>query len=255
MDRLEREPIAFSPQVVSAFGLHGGRMSLEVGGYTAMCVPYQFAASDFVLFGVLSPREVALFAEMRGAVATITMAFRSADPTVPVYLLIRGKLTRVGPIRGRETVCLFSIHPTSIPAYLAGAVRTYFRARDLLKQFYSRSERTVFTANPDARARIGLREVGGLTVGDATRPGQLEVLGPSRAEFVSRGASPPIRLGTQASTVLSFDRFDAKVKGVVKAVRAEDAIHTRLVVALAFNPELVCVLQLDAERAAADSPK
>jgi hypothetical protein len=241
-DKYADQLIRFNPYALKKTGLLQSRTLLKIEDYMLICAPYQLGMQRVVLLVILSRNEVVFFQPFLNKLSSLNLAFQRPANKNQINLFIRGTLVRLGPVKGKNNVCLFEMAFKSCPNDLIEIIGDYLMSCESLQtQFTNFKNRAVAMDEAAARtmrfnnyveAQFGARKV----------ESRLVSLAVNRIVLDLPSSVPPPQVGQGVVSKLYFQTYQFLVNGKVAAVETGEGGARRTALDIVFTPELVEIM-------------
>jgi hypothetical protein len=223
-------------------GLLQSQTLLKVEDYMLICAPYQLGMRRVVLLVILSRDEVVFFQRFLNQLSSLNLAFQRPANKNQINLFIRGTLIRLGPVKGKNNVCLFEMAYKSCPNDLVEIIGDYLMSYESLQsQFANFRNRSV--AMDEAAARtMRFNNYVETQVGARKVQSRLVSLAVNRIVLDLPSSVPPPQVGQGIVSKLYFQTYQFLLNGKVVAVEAGQGGARRTIFDIEFTPELVEIM-------------
>lgn len=239
MDRYADQVIRFNPYALKKTGLLQSQTLLKLEDYMLICAPYELGLRRVVLLVILSRGEVDFFQRFLNKASSLNLAFHRPTSKSPINLLVRGTLSRLGPIKGRNNVCLFELLYKSCPSDLVEIVGDYLMAYESLKsQFAGFRDRSVAIDEATART-LRFNNYVESQLGSRKVQSRLVSLAVNRIVLDLPSSLPAPQPGQSFPSKLYFQLYQFVINGKVVSVYAGEGGARRTTLEIDFTPELV----------------
>jgi hypothetical protein len=236
------QAVRFNPYAIKKMGLQQSQTMLKLEEYMLICAPYQLSMGRAVLLVILSKDEISFFQQFQNKLASLNMSFLKHGSKAPMNLFIRGTLTRLGPVKGRNNVSLFEVAYKNCPEDLVEIIGDYLLAHDSLKtQYESFRDRIVQMDERAARTMRFNDYVESQLPGGVVQTKLLSI-GVSRLVMEMPASAAVPGLGQPLMSKLYFQTYQFQVSGVVAAAEVLSSGSKRVTVDVDFTPELVEIM-------------
>jgi hypothetical protein len=215
---------------------------LKLEDYMLICAPYQLSMSRVILLVILSRDEVSFFQQFQNKLTSVNMSFLKPTNKNPINLFIRGTLTRLGPVKGRDNVSLFEVVYKVCPNDLVEIIGDYLLAYESLQsQFETYKGREVDMDEQTAKT-MRFNNYVESQFGDQKVQTKLLSLGVDKIALEVPGRLPAPRVGQILPSKLYFQTHQFMVNGKVNAVEALGSGAKKISMEVGFTPELVEIM-------------
>jgi hypothetical protein len=241
-EKYSDQTIRFNPYAVKKMGLQQSQTLLKLEDYMLICAPYQLSMDRVILLVILSRDEVSFFQQFQNKLTSVNMSFLKSTNKNPVNLFIRGTLTRLGPVKGRDNVSLFEVLYKNCPNDLIEIIGDYLLAYETLEgQFASYKDREV-EMNEQAARTMRFNDYVESQIGGQKLQTKLLSIGVNKIALEIPGRLPAPAAGQTLPTKLYFQTHQFIVNGKVAAVEAIGSGSKKISMEVGFTPELVEIM-------------
>lgn len=241
-DKYADQLIRFNPYALKKTGLLQAQTLLKLEDYMLICAPYQLGMARVVLLVILSRDEVSFFQQYLNKLASLNLAFQRPTNKNQINLFVRGTLTRLGPVKGKNNVCLFELLYRSCPNDLVEIIGDYLMAYESLQtQFANFKGRSVEINEASARI-MRFNNYAESQVGSRKVQSRLVTLSVDRLVLDLPSAVQPPQVGQSLVSKLFFQTYQFMVNGKVTSVQAGEGGARRTTLEIEFTPELVEIM-------------
>ena len=106
MEKFADQSIRFTPYALKKTGLVQSQVFLKIEDYLLICAPFQLSMKRGIFLVVLSAQEITFFQQFQKKLCTINLTFQKTGNKKPLSVLLRGGLERIGPVKGKQNVCM-----------------------------------------------------------------------------------------------------------------------------------------------------
>ena len=238
LEKYADQSIRLTPHALQKTGLVQSQVFLKIADYLLICAPYQLSMTRGIFLVVLSPQEIAFFQQFQGKLCSINLTFQSSAGKQPLTLLIRASLDRVGPVKGRQNVCMMDALIKSCPNDLVAIIGDYITAYEGLKSQFE-TFRNKQVAMDEANAKLmRFNNYAELTVGQAKTRATLLALSVMSLTLRPSMEIPGVEVGAPCSTRLYFQVYQFTVNGSITGVERDAHGQSVVTVTIDFAPEL-----------------
>jgi hypothetical protein len=242
VEKYSDQTIRFNPYAIKKMGLQQSQTLLKLEDYMLICAPYQLSMQRIILLVILNRNEVTFFQQFQNRLTSVNMSFQKPANKNPINLFIRGTLTRLGPVKGRDNVSLFEIVYKSCPNDLVEIIGDYLLAHESLRvQFENFKDREVEMDEQVART-MRFNDYVESQIGDQKLQTKLMSVGVNKIALEIPGRVPVPPVGDSLLSKLYFQTYQFLVNGTVASVDALDLGSKRVNLEVDFTPELVEIM-------------
>ncbi|MGO9412443.1 MAG: PilZN3 domain-containing protein [Spirochaetia bacterium] len=239
MQKFGDQSIRFTPFALKKTGLVPSQVFLKIEDYLLICAPFQLSMKRGIFLVVLSAQEISFFQQFQKKLCSINLTFQQTGGKKPLTLLVRGTLDRVGPVKGKQNVCMMDASFRACPNDLAEIVGEYLYAYEGLRNQYENfSGKSIPLDQATARLMrynnyvelvVGATKARATLVSIAANCLSLRL--PARPAELSEGAACSLRL--------YFQVYQFTANGKVTALETGDGGQVTATICLEFTPELI----------------
>jgi hypothetical protein len=241
-EKYSDQTIRFNPYATKKMGLQQSQTLLKLEDYMLICAPYQLSMDRVVLLVILSRDEINFFQQFQNKLTSVNMSFLKPTNKNPINLFVRGTLTRLGPVKGRDNVSLFEVVYKNCPNDLVEIIGDYLLAYESLRgQFETYRGREAEMNNETARTMRFNDFVESQIGGDKVQP-KLISIGVDKVAVEIPGRLPAPATGQNLSCKLYFQTHQFVINGKVTAVDATGSGGKKISLEVGFTPELVEIM-------------
>jgi len=241
-EKYSDQTIRFNPYAVKKTGLQQAQTMLKLEDYMLICAPYQLSMDRVILLVILSRDEVSFFQQFQNKLTSVNMSFLESINKNPVNLFIRGTLTRLGPVKGRDNVSLFEVMYKSCPNDLIEIIGDFLLAYETLQgQFASYKDREVEMDKQAART-MRFNDYVESQIGGQKLQTKLHSVGVNKIALEIPGRLPAPAVGNIFPSKLYFQTYQFIVNGKVVAVDTLGSGSKKISMEVGFTPELVEIM-------------
>ncbi len=191
---------------------------------------------------VLSAQEISFFQRFQKKSCSINLTFQQTGSKKPLTLLLRGALDRIGPVKGRQNVCMVDASIRSCPPDLVEIIGDYLSGYEGLRsQFENFSGRSIAIDESAARL-MRYNNYVELLAGALRVRATLVALAANAATVRVHALPPDLEEGTACSIRLYFQVYQFTVSGKVSSVAPAGGGDIAITVSLEFTPELIEII-------------
>lgn len=236
------QSVRFNPYAIKKVGLLQSQTLLKLEDYMLICAPYQLSMAKVLLLVILSKEEINFFQQFRAKLATLNISFQKQTAKNPLNLMIRGTLERIGPVKGRNNVCLMEVTYKSCPNDLVEIIGDYIMSFESLKtQFENFQDRSVEIDQKSART-LRFNNYVECQLGAQKVPARLVSLAVNRLVLELPLSAQSVAAGQTLVSKLYFQTYQFLVNGKVQSSEVTEKGRRRITCGLDFTPELVEIM-------------
>jgi hypothetical protein len=236
------QTITCTPYALSKLGIDRARCFIKIGEYVILCVPFQLGFKRSLFLASLSKQELNFFQRYVNSIVGLSICF-ARESSEPIKFFIRCNLATLGQMKGRENVGLFVVDFKTTPNDLISTLGTFLEHQDRVKDLYDNYGENLVKMTPDAAKLIGYNMYATIREpNQEARRIQVFNLSTKTIEHLEAASAPERPPGTAAAYQLFFKKYRVALAGTIKsAMRLPQGI-VRTTADLAFNPELVEII-------------
>jgi hypothetical protein len=233
------QSIRFTPYALKKTGLVQSQVFLTIQGYLLICAPFQISMKRGILLVVLSSQEISFFQQFQKKLCSINLTFQQTGGKKPLTLLVRGTLERIGPVKGKQNVCMMDVVFKACPNDLVQILGDYLHAYEGLKNQFDNFSGKSIPLDETAARLMRYNNYVELVVGAAK----------SRATLVSVAANclavrlptcpPGLEEGTACSLRMYFQVYQFTANGKVTSLEKNGGDQITATLCVEFTPELI----------------
>jgi hypothetical protein len=235
--------IRFNPYTIKKMGLLPTQTLLKLDDYMLICAPFQLSMKRAILLVILSKDEINFFQQFQNKIVSLSFTFQRPGYNTPINLFVRGTLVRMGPVKGRENVCLVDLSYSSCPNDLMEIVADYLGNHASLKSQYEYLRNRPVELNEENTKIMRYNEYAEAHI--AGKKHQVNLISVSVNQLIIDipAATGLIEEDFRFIVKLYFQMYQFIITGRVgKAEEAPESGFTRAYYDIEFTPELVEIL-------------
>jgi hypothetical protein len=237
--KLADQPIRFTPYALKKTGLVQSQVFLKVEDYLLICAPFQLSMKRGIFLVVLSAQEILFFQQFQKKMCSINLTFHRSSTMKPLNLFVRGIIDRVGPVKGKQNVCMMEVSLRGCPNDLVEIIGDYLTSFEGLKsQYESFSGKAISVDEPAARL-MRFNNYAELLVGAARTRAALVSLSVDSLCLSITGPAPAVVEGEACSARLYFQVYQFTATGTVASIIHPSADQLMVTISIEFTPELI----------------
>jgi hypothetical protein len=241
-EKYSDQTIRFNPYAIKKMGLQQSQTLLKLEDYMLICAPYQLSMDRVVLLVILSRDEINFFQQFQNKLTSVNMSFLKPTNKNPINLFVRGTLTRLGPVKGRDNVSLFEVVYRNCPNDLIEIIGDYLLAYESLQgQFDTYNDREV-EMNQEVARTMRFNDFVESQLGGQKVQTKLLSLAVNKVSLEIPGRLPAPAVGQTLSSKLYFQTHQFMINGKVKGVDALGSGGKKVSLEVGFTPELVEIM-------------
>ncbi len=235
--------IRFNPYAIKKMGLLPTQTLLKLDDYMLICAPFQLSMNRAILLVILSKDEISFFQQFQNKIVSLSFTFQRPGNNTPINLFVRSTLVRMGPVKGRNNVCLVDLSYSSCPNDLMEIVADYLGNHASLKSQYEYLKNRPVELNEENTKIMRYNEYAEAKIAGKKQQINLISVSVNRLIVDIPAAAGPTEEGSKFIIKLYFQMYQFMVTGrVAKKEEAPEAGFTRAYYDIGFTPELVEIL-------------
>ena len=234
------QPIRFTPYALKKTGLVQSQVFLKIEDYVLICAPFQLSMRRGVFLVVLSSQEIAFFQQFHKKICSINVTFQRVGSKKPLTFLLRGSLERLGPVKGRQNVCMMDVAVKSCPNDLVEIIGEYLAGFVSLRALYESYKEKTIAVDEAAAKVMRFNNYVEVMLGTAKVRATLLNLSVRALRVRLSMALPGLEVGSACAAKMYFQIYQFAVGGKVTGMSPMDAAGQCIVeMDIEFSPELV----------------
>jgi len=243
MQQYSDQLIRFNPYAIKKMGLLPTQTLLKLDDYMLICAPFQLSMKRAILLVILSKDEISFFQQFQNKIVSLSFTFQRPGNKAPINLFVRGTLARMGPVKGRNNVCLVDLSYSSCPNDLMEILADYLGNYASLKSQYEHLRNRPVELNEENTKIMRYNKYTEAQIACKKQQVNLISVSVNRLIVDIPAAAGPIEGGSKFIIKLYFQMYQFMITGrVSKAEEAPEAGFTRIFYDIEFAPELVEIL-------------
>jgi hypothetical protein len=234
--------IRFNPYAIKKMGLQQSQTLLKLEDYMLICAPYQLSMQRVILLVILSRDEISFFQQFQNKITSVNMSFLRPTNKNPINLFIRGTLTRLGPVKGRDNVSLFEVLYKNCPNDLVEIIGDYLFSYSSLKTQFDNFKNREVEMNEKVARTMRFNDYAESQIGAQKIQTRLMSVGVDKMAIEIPGRFPAPAAGEILVTKLYFQTYQFLVNGKVTAVEPLGSGSKKVMMEVGFTPELVEIM-------------
>lgn len=236
-------PIRFTPYALKKTGLIQSQALLKIEDYTLICAPFQLSMQRGIFLVVLSSQEIAFFQQFQKKICSINLTFQKVAAKKPLNLFLRGALERVGPVKGRQNVCMMDAAIRSCPNDLVEIIGDFLTGYHALRGLFdSFKGRSISVSEASAKV-MRFNNYAELLLGTAKVRATVLDLSVDAIRLRLSMDLPGVQADSVCSVRLYFQIYQFSANARVTGLSPVDRAGQRIAeLALEFSPELVEII-------------
>ncbi|HEY9593525.1 MAG TPA: PilZN3 domain-containing protein [Spirochaetia bacterium] len=239
VEKYSDQPIRFTPYALKKTGLVQSQVFLKIEDYLLICAPFQLSMTRGIFLVVLSAQEITFFQQFQKKLCSINLTFQKTGTKKPLNLFLRGTIERVGPVKGKQNVCMMDATIKACPNDLVEIIGDYITAFEGLKGQYQSFSGKAITVDEPAAKLMRFNNYVELLLGTVRARAQLVSLSVNSLALRLSAMPPGLAEGESCSARLYFQVYQFTANGKVGEVRRGDGEQVFVTVPIEFTPELI----------------
>ncbi len=241
-DSLADTPMRFSPYAVLKTGLISGQTMLSLDEYTLICSPYQATMKTVTLLLILNPDETRFFQRYKDSSCILNLTFEKPGASHTLVFDVRGTITRIGPLKNRQNVCMIEIILSTQSEQLTEILGDFIVSHNTLKGYYDNFQGSPININENMARMLRYNNFMEIFISPQKLRSELISLSVKQLEFDLSSESVEILEGDKFAAKLYFQLYQFVVKGTIEQIEGYQASTLRVHGAIAFAPELIEIM-------------
>jgi hypothetical protein len=239
LEKLADQPIRFTPYALKKTGLVQSQVFLHIEDYLLICAPFQISMKRGIFLVVLSAQEITFFQQFQKKLCSINLTFQKTGNKKPLNLFLRGTIERIGPVKGKQNVCMMDATLRACPNDLVEIIGDYITAFEGLKSQYENFSGKAITVDEAAAKLMRFNNYVELVVGAGKARATLVSLAVNSLSLRISAAPPGLSEGDACSARLYFQVYQFTASGKVSELQRAERNDLIVVMAVEFTPELI----------------
>ncbi len=233
------QPIRFTPYALKKTGLVQSQVFLKIEDYLLICAPFQLSMRRGIFLVVLSAQEILFFQQFQARLCSINLTFQNTGTKKPLNLFLRGSIERVGPVKGKQNVCMIEASLKGCPNDLVEIIGDYLTVFEGLKSQFGSYSGKAITVDEAAARLMRFNNYAELTLGSAKLRAHLVSLSVNSLSLQVEVSPPGIAEGDACAARLYFQVYQFTANGRVSALARGNGDQLSLSMSIDFTPELI----------------
>ncbi|MCX7656491.1 MAG: hypothetical protein N2Z76_08200 [Treponemataceae bacterium] len=232
-----------TPYTLKKLGFEQGLCLLKVDDYNLMIAPFQLGFKRSVFMGSLSKQEILFFQKYTNSIAGLSLGFSVPTRKEPLLFFIRCTILSITPMKGRDTVALFTLDYKNSPDEYIGILGAYLEGQDQLKQLYESYGKEEIRFTPEVARIMGYNLYA--TIKDTSgQEGRIQIFSLNSKTMVHlEGPHVQERVpGSKVVFQLYFKKYRCTLSGTIQASSRLSSGILRTTSTLDFSPQLIEIL-------------
>ncbi len=239
VDKFPDVPIRFTPYALKKTGLVQSQVFLKIEDYHLICAPFQLSLKRGIFLVVLSAQEISFFQQFQKKLCSINLTFQRTGSKKPLNLFLRGTLERIGPVKGKQNVCMMDALIKGCPNDFVEIIGEYLEAYEGLKsQFENFRDKAVAIDETSAKL-MRFNNYVELVAGGQKARATLLSLAVNTLRLRMSTPVPGLAQGAACGARLYFQIYQFTATGTVTAIERGVGDQYTVTLAVQFTPELI----------------
>ena len=239
MEKLADQPIRFTPYALKKTGLVQSQVFLKIEDYLLICAPFQLSMKRGIFLVVLSAQEITFFQQFQKKLCSINLTFQKMGNKKPLNLFLRGTIERIGPVKGKQNVCMMDATLKACPNDLVEIIGDYITAFEGLKSQYENFSGKAIMVDEPAAKLMRFNNYVELVVGASKVRATLTSLAVNALSLRISSVPPGLSEGDACSARLYFQVYQFTANGKVNELRRAEGSDLIVAMSVEFTPELI----------------
>jgi len=239
VEKYSDQPIRFTPYALKKTGLVPSQVFLKIEDYLLICAPFQLSIQRGIFLVVLSAQEITFFQQFQKKLCTINLTFQQTGSKKPLSFLLRGTLERIGPVKGKQNVCMMDAAIKACPNDLVEIIGDYIIAFEGLKKQYETFSGKAIPIDEQSAKLMRFNNYVELVLGTTRARAVLATLSVNTLSVKLAAAPPGLAEGAQCSVRMYFQVYQFTTSGAVAAMERGEGPQVNATISIEFTPELI----------------
>jgi hypothetical protein len=239
VEKFADQPIRFTPYALKKTGLVQSQVFLKIEDYLLICAPFQLSMKRGIFLVVLSAQEITFFQQFQKKLCSINLTFQKTGNKKPLNLFLRGTIERIGPVKGKQNVCMMDASLKACPNDLVEIIGDYITAFEGLKRQYENFSGKAITVDEAAAKLMRFNNYVELVLGVTKARASLAKLSVNSLSLRVSAPPPGLAEGELCSAKLYFQVYQFTANGKVSALQRGVGDQILVTIAIEFTPELI----------------
>jgi hypothetical protein len=188
---------------------------------------------------VLSAQEITFFQQFQKKLCSINLTFQQTGNKKPLNLFLRGTIERIGPVKGKQNVCMMDASMKACPNDLVEILGEYLAGYESLRTQYGNFQDKQITMNEIAAKVMRFNNYVELLIGPAKTRATLLSLSVGALSMRLSMEIPGLEMGASCTARLYFQIYQFSVGGKIAGLEKDPSGASIVRVAIDFAPELI----------------
>ncbi len=242
VEKYGEQTIRFTPYALKKTGLVQSQVFMNIEDYVLICAPYQLSMKRGIFLVVLSPQEIGFFQQFQKKFCSINLTFQNTGSKKPLSLLVRAGLDRVGPVKGKQNVCMMDASFKSCPHDLVEIIGDYVTAYSTLQTQFEGFQDKRITVDETSAKLMRFNNYVELIIGAAKTRATLLVISVKSLTMRLSMEIPGVETAAACTARLYFQIYQFSVNGRIASVEKRPGGQSVVTLDIDFAPELIEIL-------------
>jgi len=238
-DKFADALIRFTPYALKKTGLVQSQVLLKIEDYLLICAPFQMSMKRGIFLVVLSAQEITFFQQFQKKLCTINLTFQRIGSKKPLNLFLRGALERIGPVKGKQNVCMMDAMIKGCPNDLVEIIGEYLAGYEGLKSQFENFRDKPVTVDENAAKLMRFNNYVEVVVANLKARATLVSLSVNVLRLRMSTALPGLAEGVPCGARMYFQIYQFTANGKVTAIERGEGDQYTVTLAIEFTPELI----------------
>jgi len=239
VEKLADELVRLTPYALKRTGLVQSQVFVKIEDYSLICAPYQLSMKQGIFLVVLSPQEIRFFQRYEKKLCSIDLTFQKTGSKKPLSMLLRGRLERIGAVKGKKNVCMLDASIKGCPNELVEIIGDYITAFDGLKNQFESFKDRVIVVEETAAKLMRFNYYAEIVLNGASTRASLKSLSVNKLTINLPRVPPGLAEGQPCQVKLYFQVYQFAANGKVTSLTQVQGGWTAVTVEIGFTPELI----------------
>jgi hypothetical protein len=238
-EQFSDHPIRCTPYALKKTGLVPSQVFLKIEDYLLICAPFQISMKRGIFLVVLSAQEITFFQQFQKKLCTINLTFQKTGSKKPLSLMLRGTIERIGPVKGKQNVCMMDASLKACPNDMVEIIGDYITAFEGLKAQYENFSGKAITLDDEAAKLMRFNNYVELVLGAVKARATLVALSVNSLTLRLASQPPGLAEGEPCQARLYFQVYQFTASGKVSGLERAQGDEVIATLAIEFTPELI----------------
>lgn len=238
-EKFADQMIRFTPYALKKTGLVQSQAFLKMEDYLLICAPFQMSMKRGIFLVVLSQQEIAFFQQFQKKMCSVNLTFQKVGNKKPLNLFLRGSLDRVGPVKGKQNVCMMDTTIKGAPNDLVEILGGYITSFESLKTQFETFKGREIAVDQKAAGIMRFNNFVEFHLGAAKARAALSSMAVDSLTVVIPAKVPGLEEGSACSAKLYFQIYQFAASGKVLHVEEAGGGQYKVKMGIDFTPEMI----------------